>query len=94
MTGVAFILYTFYMVTDPATTPSKPRAQVIFGLAVAAAYAVLMLMHAVFGLFFALTIISALRALMIYASNLARQRAHTRVAAQAAPQVRAAAKEV
>jgi hypothetical protein len=26
MAGVAFILYTFYMVTDPATTPSGTRA--------------------------------------------------------------------
>jgi hypothetical protein len=26
MTGAAFILYTFYMVTDPATTPSDTRA--------------------------------------------------------------------
>ena len=39
MTGVAFILFTFYMVTDPATTPSAPRAQVAFGASVAAAYA-------------------------------------------------------
>ena len=29
MAGVAFILYTFYMVTDPATTPSAPPAQVV-----------------------------------------------------------------
>src|SRR6185369_3546869 len=36
MTGVAFILYTFYMVTDPATTPSSRRDQVVFGLSVAA----------------------------------------------------------
>jgi len=26
MAGVAFVLYTFYMVTDPATTPSGTRA--------------------------------------------------------------------
>ena len=30
MTGVAFILYTNYMVTDPGTTPSKPAAQFAF----------------------------------------------------------------
>src|SRR4051794_6015829 len=28
MTGLAFVLFTFYMVTDPGTTPSNPRAQV------------------------------------------------------------------
>jgi enediyne biosynthesis protein E5 len=94
MTGVAFILYTFYMVTDPATTPSKPWAQAVFGAAVAVAYSMLMVSHAVFGLFFALTIVSTIRALMIYARNLAGQRAFTKVEPQAAPRVTAAAREV
>jgi enediyne biosynthesis protein E5 len=62
MSGVAFLLYTFYMATDPATTPSAPRAQVLFGLALAAVYGMLVWLHIVFGLFFALTIVSALRA--------------------------------
>jgi len=61
MTGVAFVLFTFYMVTDPATTPIKPRNQVLFGLSVAAAYALLMANHIVFGLFFALTAVCTLR---------------------------------
>ena len=38
MTGVAFLLFTFYMVTDPATTPRTVRGQIAFGVAVAAAY--------------------------------------------------------
>jgi enediyne biosynthesis protein E5 len=63
MTGVAFILYTFYMVTDPATTPSGTRAQVAFGAAVAFTYGLLMLNHIVFGLFFALSIVCAVRGL-------------------------------
>lgn len=66
MTGVAFILYTFYMVTDPATTPAGPRAQVAFGAGVAAAYGLLLVVHVVFGLFFALTIVCALRGLGLY----------------------------
>jgi Na+-translocating ferredoxin:NAD+ oxidoreductase RnfD subunit len=66
MTGVAFLLYTFYMVTDPATSPSSPRGQMVFGAAVACAYAVLMLAHVVFGLFFALTIVCALRGAILY----------------------------
>src|ERR1044072_7106130 len=56
MTGVAFILYTFYMVTDPATTPTGRSDQIAFGLSVAAVYGMLMMIHVVFGLFFALTI--------------------------------------
>ena len=27
MTGFAFILFTFYMITDPATSPAKPRVR-------------------------------------------------------------------
>jgi hypothetical protein len=59
MTGLAFVLFTFYMVTDPATTPERPRDQIGFGLAVAAIYGLLVSLHIVFGLFFALSITSA-----------------------------------
>ena len=61
MTGVAFILYTFYMVTDPATTPERTGAQIVFGAAVAVMYGILIAVHVVFGLFFALTAVSTLR---------------------------------
>ncbi|MEK8020001.1 MAG: hypothetical protein VSS75_024270 [Candidatus Parabeggiatoa sp.] len=54
MTGVAFLLFTFYMIEDPGTTPFKARGQIVFGVSVAAAYAILMMFHIVFGLFFAL----------------------------------------
>src|SRR5215471_10956493 len=66
MTGVAFLLFTFYMITDPATSPSKSRSQVAFGLAVAAAYGLLVALHAVFGLFFGLTIICIIRGIALY----------------------------
>jgi hypothetical protein len=82
MTGVAFILYTFYMVTDPATTPSAPRAQIVFGAAVAAAYGLLLVLHAVFGLFFALTIICAARGLGLYAYALVQALTPTRLTPQ------------
>lgn len=62
MSGMAFLLFTFYMVTDPATTPSDRKAQIIFGASVAAAYGVLMASHIVFGLFFSLTAVTVLRA--------------------------------
>ena len=72
MTGVAFILFTFYMITDPATTPAAPRAQIMFGAAVAVAYGALVAMHVVFGLFFALTIVSALRGAWMFAAAIGR----------------------
>jgi len=66
ITGVAFLLFTFYMVTDPATTPSAVRGQVAFGAAVAAAYGVLMASHIVFGLFFALSAVCTLRGALLW----------------------------
>lgn len=59
MTGFAFILFTFYMITDPATSPSRTSTQISFAVAVAGFYGVLMELHVVFGLFYALTIVTA-----------------------------------
>lgn len=67
MTGLPFVLYSFYMVTDPATTPFRTRGQIAFGAGVAAVYGLLLVGHIVFGLFFALTIVCALRAVHLYA---------------------------
>lgn len=66
LTGLAFILFTFYMISDPGTTPFAPRMQFLFGLSVAAVYGLLMTLHIVFGLFFALTIVCILRGLSAY----------------------------
>lgn len=63
MTGFAFILFTFYMITDPATTPARRPNQILFGCAVAALYGVFMQLHIVFGMFYALTLVTAARAL-------------------------------
>ena len=94
MTGVAFILYTFYMVTDPATTPSGRREQIAFGFSVAAVYGLLMVAHVVFGLFFALTVVCTVRGLGMYATRWIRGRATREeidaVAAPAAAMVREA----
>jgi hypothetical protein len=81
MTGVAFILYTFYMVTDPATTPQGKSAQVAFGLGVAVTYGLLLVFHVVFGLFFALTIVCTVRGLGLYARAWANGRAYPKAIA-------------
>ena len=75
MTGMAFILFTFYMVSDPGTTPFPAKGQIIFGVSVAAVYAVLLSFHVVFGLFFALTIVCAVRGLGLYLRSLPRRAA-------------------
>jgi len=66
MTSAAFIIFTLYMIPDPATTPLDPWRQALFGLAVAAIYAVLQVSHLVFGLFFALLIVCAIRGLSLH----------------------------
>jgi hypothetical protein len=66
MSGVAFILYTNYMVTDPGTTPSKPASQFAFGAGVAIVYAVFMLVHIAYGLFFATAIVCAVRGAFLW----------------------------
>ena len=66
MTGVTFVLFTFYMVTDPATTPERRWAQVAFGASVALVYSLLVMSHVVFGLFVALVIVCVARGLLMY----------------------------
>ena len=66
LTGTAFILFTNYMITDPGTTPQIRGHQVIFGLTCAAVYGVLVESGVVYGLFFALVITCALRALYLW----------------------------
>jgi hypothetical protein len=79
MTGVAFLLFTFYMITDPGTTPAKPLNQIVFGAGVAFAYSVLMALHVSFGLFFALVIVCAVRGAGLVLSSARRVRQLTAV---------------
>ena len=70
MTSAAFIIFTLYMIPDPATTPLKPLSQALFGFLVAAVYAVLQLSHVVFGLFFALLAVCAIRGITLHLCQL------------------------
>jgi hypothetical protein len=66
MTGVAFVLYTNYMVTDPGTTPSKPGPQFAFGAGVAMVYGIFMVAHIAYGLFFATAIVCLIRGMFLW----------------------------
>ncbi|HEX5113759.1 MAG TPA: enediyne biosynthesis protein [Pseudonocardiaceae bacterium] len=61
MTGIAFVLFTNYMISDPGTTPFKAKNQFMFGSSVAVVYGVLMLFNVVYTLFFAVCIVCLLR---------------------------------
>ena len=66
MTGVSFLLFTFYMITDPGATPSDRREQVIFGASTAFVYSFLVLTHVGFAFFYALFIVSFCRGLLLH----------------------------
>lgn len=84
MSGLAFLLFTFYMVTDPPTTPTRVGHQIIFGASMAAAYGALLAFHIVFGLFFGLAIVCSLRGLILLATSMARATADAPAMAEAA----------
>ncbi|HEX4605881.1 MAG TPA: enediyne biosynthesis protein UnbU [Candidatus Angelobacter sp.] len=79
MTSAAFILFSLYMIPDPATTPIKPLRQVAFGLSVATIYALLFVTHVVFGLFIALALTSAARGIALHAYALWKRRLTSKV---------------
>ncbi|MFV2018974.1 enediyne biosynthesis protein [Micromonospora sp. LOL_023] len=80
MAGVAFVLFTNYMITDPGTTPVKPIYQFMFGSSVAMVYGVLMLFNVVYTLFFAVVVVCGVRGLFwwtVHLRNRSQQRAAT-----------------
>ena len=66
MTGLAFVLFTFYMITDPVTTPRDTKGQIVFGVATAALYGLLTHAGIVFGLFFALSLVCLGRGALLW----------------------------
>ena len=77
MTSAAFIIFTLYMIPDPATTPLQPSRQALFGFAVAAVYGVIQTLHLVFGLFYALLAWAAIRGLSLHVLDLRRKMRET-----------------
>ena len=69
MTGLAFLLFTFYMVSDPSTTPVSKWGQVLFGAGVALTYGFLLAQNVVYTLFFALSIVCVARGVCLYAAE-------------------------
>lgn len=69
MTGLAFVLFTFYMISDPVTTPRSQQGQIAFGLATAAVYGLLSHAGVVFGLFFSLCITCVGRGVLMWVTS-------------------------
>ncbi|MGW5668280.1 enediyne biosynthesis protein [Micromonospora sp. NPDC003776] len=86
VTGVAFVLFTNYMITDPGTTPRSGRAQFMFGSSVGIVYGILMLFNVVYTLFFALTAVCLARGLYWWARWFLQARAERRAGGHGAVQ--------
>lgn len=66
MTGVAFLLFTNYMITDPGTTPSRPLSQAVFGAGVALVYGICEGVGITYGLFFATAVVCLVRGVFLW----------------------------
>jgi enediyne biosynthesis protein E5 len=84
MTGVAFVLYTNYMVTDPGTSPSQPASQFAFGGGIALVYAFLTGAGIAYGLFFATALVCAIRGGFLWALHISNKTRAQRAALEAA----------
>ena len=88
MTGMAFLLFTFYMVPDPGTTPSVPSRQVVFGASVGLLYGALVYLHITFAMFYSLCMVCAVRGLALHLAH--RREVKSRAAALASAPAAAA----
>ncbi|MGW7409895.1 enediyne biosynthesis protein [Streptomyces sp. NPDC054833] len=70
MTGVAFVLFTNYMITDPGTTPSSKWGQIAFGGGVATLYGVVTALGIAYGLFFATALACAIRGTFLWTADI------------------------
>jgi enediyne biosynthesis protein E5 len=70
LTGIPFVLFTFYMITDPQTSPAKVPSQVLYGAGIAFAYSVLLILHVQYTMFYSVTIVAATRGLWMFAQGL------------------------
>ncbi|AVT37185.1 enediyne biosynthesis protein [Plantactinospora sp. BB1] len=84
MTGVAFVLFTNYMVTDPGTSPSRPASQVAFGAGVAVVYGIVTGAGIAYGIFFATAIVCLIRGGFLWSVHFVNQAREQREAAATA----------
>jgi hypothetical protein len=70
LTGIPLVLFTFYMITDPQTSPSRLRSQILFGSGIACGYFLLLGLHVQYMMFYSVTLVCALRGLGLFALSL------------------------
>jgi Na+-translocating ferredoxin:NAD+ oxidoreductase RnfD subunit len=71
--GGAFWLFSFFMITDPKTSPTTMKGGIWFGIAIGLVDLWLQLSFAVFSLFYALFLVSTARALWMIVPDLKKK---------------------
>jgi enediyne biosynthesis protein E5 len=69
LTGIPLVLFTFYMITDPQTSPTPVRGQIIYGGSIALAYAVLLALQVQYTMFYSVAFVCGARGLIIALKN-------------------------
>lgn len=69
MTGVAFILFSNYMISDPGTTPGSRLGQIAFGGGTAAVYGLLTGLGVAYGIFFATALVCLVRGVHLWVAD-------------------------
>jgi hypothetical protein len=70
LTGIPMVLFTFYMITDPQTSPSRLRSQILFGCSIAVTYFALLTLHVQYMMFYSVTIVCAARGACLLLASL------------------------
>jgi hypothetical protein len=70
LTGIPMVLFTFYMITDPQTSPSRLRSQILFGASIAFAYYALLTLNVQYMMFYSVTIVCAARGVCLLMASL------------------------
>jgi hypothetical protein len=81
LTGIPMVLFTFYMITDPQTSPSRLRSQIFIGAGIAFAYSALLMLHVQYTMFYSVTAVCAIRGMWIAGMNLRETLADTKTIA-------------
>ena len=85
VTSGAFMLYSFFMITDPKTSPASFGGMIVYGAAIGLVDVVLQLNTAVYSLFYALAIVTASRGLWFVARDMVASRQSNKSARSVVP---------
>ena len=79
LSSPSFFIFTFFMITDPATSPPKKKDQIIVGVSIALVDLLLHLRQSYYTFFFAALTVASVRFIWFHAKNLREMGISTRL---------------